>query len=54
MTSEIKNTNSTNEITKIEFEEGNLDYTCPHCGNTVHPKNAKYCGICGSKIETAV
>lgn len=29
-----------------------MNYKCPVCGNTEHHENAKFCMICGSKIES--
>lgn len=47
---------SAEEIRKIIFQEDTpmdtkLEYTCPVCQNENHPADAKYCIICGNKIE---
>lgn len=31
-----------------------MNYKCSRCSNTEHPRDAKYCGICGLKISRLV
>lgn len=38
------------EKLKEDEKDNKLNYACNVCSNIEHPKNSKYCKICGTKI----